>query len=171
MRVRGHRSRLVFLQLLGVPQRHRSPASLEARAAATVPPAAAARSPRRFAAAPSESRLSNQKTAKQVRWRSGPIPTARGRSNELQGPKGWTVNEIPSTPALPLGGVLGSARRRPSPAMRRDKVRRRRHRHHGGFGPRRAATQKWAFRPVVLTLRRRRRDARVAPRRHDVHGL
>ena len=78
VRVRGHCRRLVFLQLLGVPQRHRSPASLEARAAATVPPAAAARSPRRFAAAPSESRLSNQKTAKQVRWRSGPIPTARG---------------------------------------------------------------------------------------------
>ena len=34
----------------------------------------------------------------QVTWLSGQILTARGRSHGRQGPKGWTVNEIPSTP-------------------------------------------------------------------------
>ena len=160
VRVRGYHRRLVFLQLPGVPQRHRSPPQLAWRPEQQRPYLERrghhGASPRRHPSPTPEPENGR------VRWRSGPIPTARGRSNELQGPKGWTVNEIPSTPALPLGGVLGSARRRPSPAMRRDKVRRRRHRHHGGFGPHRAATQKWAFRPVVLTLRRRRRRARRA---------
>lgn len=91
VRVRGHRRRLVFLVAAWRPTTTTltTTASLKARAAATVPRAAAAQSPRSFAAAPSESTVqTSEPQNRQVRWRSGPIPTARGRSNGRQGPKG-----------------------------------------------------------------------------------
>jgi len=91
VRVRGHRRRLVFLVAAWRPTTTTltTTASLKASAAATVPRAAAAQSPRSFAAAPSESTVqTSEPQNRQVRWRSGPIPTARGRSNGRQGPQG-----------------------------------------------------------------------------------
>jgi hypothetical protein len=129
-------ARFAFLQLLGVQQRHRSPPRLDWRRKQRRP--RAARSPRSFAAAPS--RLPSQETAKtdhyQVDWSNPDRPSPIGRT---PGPKGWTANEIPSTPCA-AAGRRPLLREPPRSAETRSAD------DGGGFCLRRAATPTWARR-------------------------